>query len=87
MALPSYDIDPVAKAASLASDVEATISLARLARMKGGGGRARKEAKGTGMGVGVRVLDGVVLATSPPLFASSPAGRHRKTLQSLSARL
>lgn len=86
MALPGYDIDPVSKAASLASEVEATISLVRLARMKGGGG-ARKEAKGTGMGVGVGVLDGVVLAPSPPLPASSPTGRRRKNLQSLSARL
>lgn len=92
MALPGYDIDPVSKAASLASEGEATISLARLTRMKVGDGEARKEIEGTGMGVGVGVVDGVVLATGLPLPASfcwrGPRQRlHASFCQTLNGRI
>lgn len=58
MALPGSDIDPVSKAASLASEEEATISLPRLTIMNGGGewvcggGGARRRSKAWDWGLG-----------------------------------
>lgn len=48
---------------------------------------ARKEIEGTEMGVRFGVVDGVVLATSPPLPASSCRGERIEVCARLSVRL